>query len=147
MLASPADEDEAAPELLRGKEGEPRLDSTLEISLDVSSPPPPPPSTPPCPPSPSSSHEPCDCTTPCTEKDYHDETWDDGVRLNTFEPPWATVFPHHKCLRRCRFCKEPLPEDDSDTGKEDQEECQDCKDLSVFCLVKKFAPRWRYPTN
>jgi hypothetical protein len=157
--ASPADDGETAPELLRGKEGESRLDSTLEISLAVSPPPPPSPSLPPSssspsPPSPSSPlsyHNPCDCETPCTEKDYHDETWEDGVRLNTLEPPWARVFPHYRALSRCRFCKEPLPDEDDDTGGDSGDdsngECQDCKELSVLCLVKKYAPRWRYPTN
>ena len=162
--ASPADDDETAPELLRGKEGETKLDSTLEISLAVSSPPQLPPSSPPSslsplPPSPSLSppstyHNPCDCPTPCSEEDFHDETWEEGVRLNTFKPPWENVFPHVPSLRRCRFCKEPLPNGgggkdngDDDRDSDSNEECQDCKDLSVFCLVKKYAPRWRYPNK
>ena len=73
------------------------------------------------------------------------------MRLNTLKPPWEKVFPHYQALRRCRFCKEPLPDEDDDTGSDSgddsKDECQDCKELSVFCLVKKYAPRWRYPTN
>jgi hypothetical protein len=26
-------------------------------------------------------------------------------------------------------------------------DCTDCKELTVFTLVKKYAPRWRYPNN
>jgi hypothetical protein len=154
LPATSADDYEAAPELLRGREGETRLDSTLEISLAASSPPPPPPvsplssSSPPS--SPLSYHNPCDCPTPCKERDFHDETWERGVRLNTRDPHWERVFPHFRSLRRCRFCKEPLPsgsDSGDDSGDDSNDKCQDCEELTVFCLVKKFAPRWRYPTS
>ena len=156
--AASADEDEAVPELLRGSKGKARLNS-LEISLAASPPPPPspsPPSSPTSPPPPPlSPHNPCDCASPCKEKDYHDVEVEDGKRLSTRDPPWERVFPFYKSLRRCRFCKEPLPERDEeevgekngDNGYDTDGDCTDCKELTTFTLIKKFAPRWRYPKS
>ena len=154
---SAADEEEAAPEILRGIEGETGLNSTAEISLVAS---PPPPSSPPspAPPSPSplaaspspQSYSPAatnrrkkcdcvdrncaDCTVEC-ENDYYDERIVDGRRFSTQNPDWAAVFPIRKGL--CRFCEKDLPE-------EDDENCRKCFKKTIFQLVLKFGPRWRY---
>ena len=165
--SSGAEDSRAPPEVLRGTDGVTRLNSSLEISLTASPPPllltPPSPSSTTAPPTPPpwSPHNACDCLTPCTEKDFHDEKWADGVRLNTLDPHWEKVFPHFRGLKRCRFCKEPLPEledsggdsygDNGDSNNGDDNNgsggCSDCKSLTVFALVQKFAPRWRYPNS
>jgi len=80
----------------------------------------------------------CDCTSDCEEEDFHTEEWEDGCRLNTIKPPWVTVFPKRR--GKCRFCMVLLP-----LSQEGKGECDDCVDLSTFQLVKKHAPRWRYP--
>ena len=145
-----ADQEEAAPEVLRETEGETGHNVSFNISL-VASPPPqqvsPPSLPPPSPPPPKLKN--CDCSISC-EEDFHDEMWEDGVRLNTLKPGWDRVFPRFRSLRRCRFCKEPLAErgdDGDDEGSDSEGECPDCHKLSTFTLVKKFAPRWRYPKN
>jgi len=76
------------------------------------------------------------------ELDSHEELWEDGHRLNIWNPPWISVFyprgPHH-----CRFCKEkPMP---NDAEEDNNFVCKDCDELSTFQLVVKYAPRWRYP--
>jgi hypothetical protein len=128
--ATPSVAEEDAPEVLRGTEGA----TALDISLTVSSPPPPPPPL-------DITHD-CDCTTECDsddEKDYHNECIENGVRLNTRDPAWERVFP---CRRdRCRFCKKPCKTTD------DMGQCEECKPITIFELVKKYAPRWRYPTD
>jgi hypothetical protein len=103
---SAVEEDEAAPEILRGMEGETRLDS-LELSLNASPPPPPPPLSPPSQPTPGPStaisspkERTCNCTE-CTvecEEDYYDEKVEDGRLLNTRKPDWGWVFPKRKGL-------------------------------------------------
>jgi hypothetical protein len=130
--AGTAVDEMAAPEVLRGTEGETDLDLSIVTSL-VSSPPPPPP------PLDLTNGQQCDCSFDC-EDDFHDELWEDGVRLNTLDPPWQRIF--YECPGYCRFCKEPMDErEDDDIG-----ECLKCEQLSTFECVKKFAPRWRYPT-
>ena len=147
-------EEESAPEVLRGTDGE----TALDISLDLSSPTPPP-SRPPLSPleekensyggnreseegaaatpsSPPPLPKNCNCTTVC-EEDFHNEKWEDGLRLNTCRPSWKSVF--FKKKGKCRFCKEDLP-----PGQDDEDECNACEDLSTFELVLKYAPRWRY---
>ena len=155
---SAADEALAAPEVLRGTEGETWLES-LDISLAASPPPPPSPSEPlsPSPEPPSTPSEPppppsepplltprkCKCTSSCTvecEPDYYDDVWSKGRRLNTQNPDWDTVFKIVSGV--CRFCKESLPE-----GEEDDGNCDECNKLTILQLVVKFASRKLYPTE
>ena len=140
--ATPGAEEVATPEHLRGSEGE----KALNISL-VSSPPPP---TPPLDLTKTSDHatesecevtRECDCTTECDtddEADYHNKLFENRVRLNTRDPHWGRVFPCRK--GRCRFCSQPCTPDD--VGQ-----CAACEPMTIFQAVKKYAPRWRYPTN
>ena len=75
------------------------------------------------------------------EPDSHKELWEDGRRLNIWNPPWKSIF-YPRCPLHCRFCQgEPMPNDDEN---DDDFVCKDCNDLSTFQLVVKYAPRWRY---
>jgi len=71
------------------------------------------------------------------DEDYEDEEWEDGRRLNTRNPPWDKVFPAYSM--RCRFCRKLPPEPGGDG------DCLECSEFTTFQLVKRFAPRWRYP--
>ena len=75
------------------------------------------------------------------DDDFENEEWEDGRRLNTRKPPWDEVFPANR--KMCRFCRKWPPEPDSD-GDGDGD-CADCSKYTTFQLVKRFAPRWRYP--
>jgi hypothetical protein len=124
--AATSDAEETAPEDLRGTEGA----RALNISLS-SSPPPPQPNL--------ELTGVCDCSSECTsdgEEDFHNDLIEDGVRLNTSDPHWESVFP---CKSgRCRFCRTPCTPDDLG-------QCEVCRPQSIFQAVKKYAPRWRYP--
>ena len=112
--------------VLRGAEGA----TALNISLTSSSPPPPPTLE---------LTQDCDCTTECDsddETDYHNVLLENGVRLSTRDPSWERVFPCLKGL--CRFCRQHCKPDDMG-------QCVTCKPITIFQLVKKFGPRWRYP--
>ena len=126
-------EEEAAPEVLRGTEGETALNISSDMSLATSPPQPPPtldltnPSV-----------KQCDCSFDC-EDDF--QLWEDGVRLNTLKPPWQRVF--YVMPGCCRFCRKPMEKrEDDDIG-----ECLECEQLSEFECVKKFAPRWCCPRD
>jgi hypothetical protein len=71
------------------------------------------------------------------DDDFEDEEWEDGRRLNTRNPPWDEVFPAYS--KRCRFCRKRPPEPGGDG------DCLECGEHSTFQLIKKYAPRWRYP--
>jgi len=71
------------------------------------------------------------------DNDFDEEEWEDGRRLNTCDPPWPSVFPVNN--KRCRFCRRLPPEPDGDG------ECVECDKYTTFQLVKKYAPRLRYP--
>ena len=129
IASTPDAAEETAPETLRGAEGA----TALDISLDTSPPPPPSPLD-------LTAENTCDCTSDC-EADFHEELWEDGVRLNTREPDWESVFP--RISGQCCFCKRQMP--DSKLGAVG--ECRKCAKLSTFQCVKKYAPRWRYPSH
>ena len=149
---SDSDGEDAAPELLRGTDGE----RAFNISL-VSSPPPPP-SPPSLTPPPltlplgdtGNSSEGSDTDdsgiehrTSITEPDFKHEKWVEGHRLNTQDPSWEKVFP---CMgpNYCRFCdKKPMAEPVVEGTRE--YECENCFKMSTFQLVLKFAPRYKYP--
>ena len=71
------------------------------------------------------------------DDDFDEEEWEDGRRLNTCNPPWTSVFPVRS--KRCRFCRRLPPEPDGDG------DCVECDKYTTFQLVKKYAPRSRYP--
>ena len=71
------------------------------------------------------------------DADFDEEVWEDGRRLNTCNPPWTSVFPVNS--KRCRFCRRLPPEPDGDG------DCLECDKYTTFQLVKKYAPRSRYP--
>ena len=119
---TPSDAEETAPEVLRGTEGTRALNISLESSTPLSPPP-------------LDLTRVCGCESDC-EDDFHEELIEKGVRLNTSDPHWETVFTRVRGM--CRFCHvECTP-----TGVG---ECQNCAGLSIFQCVKKFAPRWYYP--
>jgi hypothetical protein len=132
---SDADEEEPAPEVLRGNEGE----TAFNISLGSSSPPTPspplltPPSARVCVPEQARVGEAHDSADEF-DVDFEEEEWEDGRHLNTRDPPWIRVFPLSTLV--CRFCRKLPPEPDGD--------CIECGKLTTFQLVKKHAPRWRY---
>ena len=149
-----SDEEDAAPEVLRGTDEE----TALNISLGSYSPTPPsPPSLTPLPALPPAVN--CNTSgnsdtdddssieyrTSITEADFKHEKWEDGRRLNTQDPSWEQVF---RCIgaKYCRFCrKKPMP--DPVVEGSGEYECENCFKLSTFQLVLKYAPKYRYPEN
>jgi hypothetical protein len=148
---SESNEEDDAPEVLRGTDEE----KALNISLDSSSLSPqlPPFLTPP-PAATSSTGESSDTDddsgieyrTSITESDFKQEKWENGHRLNTQDPSWERVFP---CIgaKHCRFCKKKPMAEPVVEGYPQEYECESCFKLSTFQLVLKFAPRYKYPVK